>query len=156
MAHKVTLTLFTNCCGIYNLNHFFQNKPYLWQQNGTDFHPYAGYFSQKDVDEKYNIPQGLTEDTEDKWVSRVKKEIQQWIDAYKNKKSYFLAAMNSEESKVLEKTLLDLGFEILVPETKNPTGTAITLYIYHLLPRDSKPVKSILSYGSDARKVRER
>lgn len=145
MVNRVTLDPFTNCCGIFNLNNFFQNKPYIWKDPATSFHPTYGYYSQKDVDEKYNIPQGFTEDTEEKWVKRVKREVTDWIKAYNNRKSYLLAAMNAEESKVLEETFLDLGFEVLVPETKNPTGTSITLYIYHLLPRNSEPVKSILS-----------
>lgn len=149
MAHIVVNEQLKNCCGIYLLHDFFPNalpvKIEIWGR--TEAERKRNYprltIDQKYVD-KYNKDQG--NETPEEYKTRIRTSLEIQIMGYTNKKSYFILVLNESESKSIEDILLDLGFEILVPLTKNPTGSAITMYIYHLLPRPvvKKVVQSVI------------
>lgn len=141
MANNVQLHGFENCCGIYILNNFFRNKPKIFGELG--FTKYEGYRDQEHVDTSYNKEYGMNEPDVDQWKARIRKQIKQQTDMYLNKKSYLLAVLNKDEAE-LHDVFIEEGWEVLVPETRNPTGTSITMYIYHLLPKQVKPTESIL------------
>ena len=63
--------------------------------------------------------------------------VMEWV-----KRSYILITLNPKELQ-LHNILLECGFQILVPETRNPNGTSITTYIYYLMV-EAKPQESIL------------
>jgi len=141
MAYQPLLSNFTNCCGIYIPNTFFKNEPKTAKDLGLP----EGYSDTVDRVKAYNIVNDYFESSDEEWAKRIRKYLEDLIKEWDRKKSYFLAVLNAKEKEVLEPVFLSLGWEILVPETRNPTGTTITLYIYHLLPKENKEVKSILS-----------
>lgn len=144
-THKVVTEQLKNCCGIYLMNHFFKHHdPYKVSDYSTYDQKYYG------VDQKFIDARNAAEftETDEQYQNRIRPEVQAQVSSLKNKKSYIIAVLNSEEIKSgAEEVLLDEGFEVLVPETKNPTGSSITFYICHLLPqaKDKKVVTSVLS-----------
>jgi hypothetical protein len=127
-----------NCCGVYLLNNFFANEtPWTIEKWGRDEAERKRYYPTLIIDQafvdKSNKLAGR--ETKEEYKTRIRTGLEHAINTLKNKKSYYLAILNELEAKEIEPILLDLGFEILVPLTKNPTGSAIVLYIYHLLPR---------------------
>lgn len=148
MVNAVLNEQMKNCCGVYFLNNFFANPlPVTIETYGKTEaerkRNYGGLITQAYVDEHNKINKS---ETTEEYHKRIRKSLQDNISGFTNKKSYFLAILNEAESKDIESILLDVGFEILVPLTKNPTGSAITLYIYHLLPRSvvKKVVQSVI------------
>lgn len=150
IPHKVNLVAFEQCCGIKIISNLFDNIPWTFKGDGygdplqRTVGTYNGYKSQKSVDDLYNIPNKRTE-TMESYRDRIRNEVKDWQKAYLVTKSYLLLVLNRQQEQEIGDVIRELGFEVLVPETKNPTGTSITLYIYHLIPRNSEPVKSILS-----------
>lgn len=137
MAYKPALGNFPLCCGIVIPHTFYKNNPRTAQD--------LGYGNSTDAERaaaRYNLNGEFNETSDEAWVKRIREFLEQWCKEYQGKKSYFLLTLNAKEAEVLEPLMLDLGFEILVPDTHNPTGTSFTLYIYHLLSKNE--VKSIL------------
>lgn len=135
------------CCGVYFLSNFFKNEdPYKISQWGATEYDRKRYNPNLVIDQKYvdKFNKDNGRETKDEYHSRIRTSLINAIDSLKNKKSYYLAILNSIEVKQIGDIFLDLGFEVLVPETKNPTGSAITMYIYHLLPREKKAVTSVI------------
>lgn len=97
--------------------------------------------AQKYVDEQNKI---RGHETQEQYLDRIKERLRHFVKEFTNKKAYFLAVLNSTERASLHEIFLDEGFEVLIDETKNPTGSTITTYVYHLLPRQKKVVKSAL------------
>jgi hypothetical protein len=140
MAYNPIISGFTNCCGIIIPNNFFKNEPKTAKDLGIE-----GYSDEQERVTKYNAKNNLTEVSDEAWAKRIRDFLKTWCREYQGKKSYFLLTLNAKEAEVLEPVVLDLGFEILIPSTHNPTGTSFTLYVCHLLPKEKQEVKSIFS-----------
>lgn len=137
MAYTPTLSNFPQCCGIIVPNLFFKNEPKTAEDLNVE-----GFSDAQERVTRYNTMSNLTESSDEAWVKRIREFLEKWCKDYQGKRSYFLLTLNAKEAEVLEPVVLDLGFEILVPDTHNPTGTSFTLYIYHLLSKNE--IKSIL------------
>lgn len=138
-----------NCCGIYLLHNFFKNEEPVTVE----------YWGRTEADRKRNYPainidqvyvdkvnkDGGRENKE-QYLERIRTKVTGFVNKLKNEKAYYLAVLNEQEAKQIEHILLDCGFEILVPLTKNPTGSSIITYICHLLPRPikKKVVQSVI------------
>lgn len=145
-THKVTLSEAPNCCGYFIMNHFFKHRnPYSIHDWTESERKYYGY-DQKWIDARNQ--QEYTE-TKEAYHKRLTAEIGAFTTSYKSKKCYFIAVLNALEiTEGADQVLLDIGFEELIPNMKNPTGTNITMYVYHLLPKTKKKVESVLKKAS--------
>lgn len=154
MVNKVEITTIQNCCGALVLYNFFKNPdPWTketysnalgWSENTWNYYGIKTFPQVEDYLAKKHIEFGC--EVLDEYKIRIRNSVEQWIETYKGKRSYILITLNSKEKELgAEDVLLGLGFEVLVPQTNNPNGTNITLYIYHLLPKVQEEVKSILS-----------
>lgn len=130
------------CCGVYFLWDFTQ-KPAAYTlvqfgQTEKDRENYARmYYPGTKIDQAWVDKKNAADGREDKegYRARIKSELETYIANLKNKKSYYLAILNPIEAAQIEDVLLDVGFEIAIPSTKNPTGSAVITYVCHLLPR---------------------
>jgi hypothetical protein len=139
---KVKLEALKDCCGALLMHDFFTTGRSLtlntWTESQRDYYK----ITQEWVDKKNK--EENRESTEE-YRNRLDTEIKFYINCYKGKKSYILAFLNVSEIELgIEEILLDNDFEVLVPETYNPTGTRITMYIHHLQPRSKSKVTSVL------------
>jgi len=141
MAYSITLGTLPDCCGALVLHRFFKNTEPLRLEQYTENHKKEFGINQAWIDSKNMV--NLAEDNNG-WKNRVKTALHSHIDQWKLKKSYILVTLNEKEETVIGEVFRDVGFEVLVPMTKNPSGSAIILYIYHLLPKNAAPVESIL------------
>lgn len=84
-------------------------------------------------------------ETDEEYKTRIDKQVGDFVKSYAKKKSYLLCVLNTKEIKYgAEEILLKHGFEVVIPHTRNPTGSGITMYACHLLPKDNRePVQSI-------------
>lgn len=149
MVNSINSEQMKNCCGVYFLHNFFPNPlPTTIQAYGsTEAERKRNYPTFTITQEWVDIQnKNNGNETPEQYKKRIRTDLEGKISGLTNKKSYYLAILNEGESKQIEDIFLEVGFEILVPLTKNPTGSAITLYIYHLLPRPvvKKVVKSVI------------
>jgi len=142
MPYSIQVEQQKRCCGIY-LIHTFEKNPDPKKLSDYTEHYKKYYGVNQAFLDRWNSNEKA--ETIDEYKTRVEKKLKALIKEYWLKKSYFLVHLDKLENDNLEQIFLDLGFEVLVPMTKNPTGTSIITYIYHLLPKENpKEVKSIL------------
>jgi len=141
MAYAMQVGAVPDCCGAIVLHRLFKNtNPKVL----TDWSPQeqAYYKIDQAYVDTWNRNHASELETEEQWLNRIRSGIQAKIETYTNKRSYLLVTLNPKE-QALESILLELGFRVLVPETKNPNGSSITMYIYYLL-KEAQPQASIL------------
>lgn len=138
---KINTKQIIECCGAILLYSFHKcRNPHKLSDYSRIDREFYGY-TQKMIN-KWNACE-YTE-VKDTYITRIKQEVETIQKEYKSKKSYLIAFLNDEEiGNGAEEVLLDLGFDIAIPRTKNPTGTAITQYVFHLLPKP-KQHKSVI------------
>lgn len=136
---KVSVHDFYGCCGIKILYNFGTAPAY----NLGSYRSATGNYSTTQAQlDKYNDDNC---ETSKEFAERLGGQLKALQKEWASKKSYFLAVTNQiEEQNGAGKILLDNGFEVLVPETRNPTGSLITTYIWHLLPKPAADQKSSL------------
>lgn len=137
-GYHVRISDFIHCCGVFII-YGFDCKVIP-----KDFADYQRRLYRCGTEEDYkNYLKNIEELPE--FQKRVRAELQMHMATYKNLKSYLVAITNTLEKEYgVEDILKEEGWEVLVPETRNPTGSKITMWIYHLLPREKTPVKSAI------------
>lgn len=131
------------CCGAYFLFDFATGGE-RWALTQTRQYYGRNSLTQEEAD-KLN-DQSFRESKKDHH-SRVRTSIQEHINTWTMKKSYLLAITNKlEKDQGVEEILKDLGWEVMIPETRNPTGSSITMWVYHLLPKVKEKTKSALKW----------
>lgn len=136
--HKVMIQDFPRCCGAFII-HTFDTR--YTPKNLKDYHSNVNPLGTQQEFETY-VKKNC--ETPEEYQNRITSQVNYWIATYKDRKSYFLAITNEVEKKHgTEEILKDLGFEVVIPETRNPTGTKITTWVYHLLPKEKDKKESI-------------
>jgi hypothetical protein len=139
---KVQVGSIVDCCGAILLYSFHKHHDPYKLSDWSEYDQETYGINQKHVDAKN---QSEFTETQKEYQIRIKKEVEIQQKNYDKKKSYLIVFLNDLEiSSGAEEVLLSLGFEISIPRTKNPTGTAITQYVYHLLPKEAQKQKSVL------------
>lgn len=136
MAYEPRIAEMYDCCGIIVPYRFFKNPGY----RAPGWYITNGYTKDKDEDERMTKEHNVSAcaENEEEWIERVKTYLLKQQTDWQNKKSYLLVTLNGKENKVLGDMILSIGFEVLVPMTRNPGGSEIILYIFHLLPKEEK------------------
>lgn len=139
MANKVTVEQINRCCGAYLMHSFDRMVEPITLSR------FRQIYNGSATDEQHKAWLKDNCETLEEHKKRIRFQVSTFQSDWKNKKAYFLAITNSKEKQAgVDEILLDLGFEVLVPTMKNPTGTDITMFIYHLLPRKKEETKSVL------------
>jgi hypothetical protein len=73
-------------------------------------------------------------ETKEEYETRILSFLRHKIEYHKGNQSYLLVSLNSSEIKSTEHLLFQVGFEVLIPETINPGGSKITLYVHYMKP----------------------
>ena len=142
---KVILENHPLCCGIYLLKDLTRGPDpeiytltYLAQR-------IFGHTPTQERADAYIKEMNCETDLE--YKTRIDKQVGDYVKQFTNRKSYLLCVLNTKEIEFgAEEILLKHGFEVVIPHTRNPTGSGITMYACHLLPKDGRePVKSMFS-----------
>jgi hypothetical protein len=125
-----------DCCGaflIYGLTKVPSPRDldYYRQNYSKSSLEYSG-IDQEYVDNWNNSNQ--TETTES-YAERISAFLREAIRTRKGEKSYYILILNTEQKVYAESVVLSCGFEVLIPEMRNPTGTEITTYVYYLMDK---------------------
>lgn len=133
---NVTLNEYPRCCGMYIL-HTFEKNPSKEEVEKTYQDGCKCSSCQADKKESLKAAEDM-----DKYKDRIGKSLDEYIKNYTKSKAYFLATLNGVEEGLCGKILLEKGFKVLIPMTKNPTGTEIITYIYDLSVAKEAPEKA--------------
>lgn len=162
MPNVTSIAAIKNCCGILLIDNFFKNPdPYpetpegIYARCGGESswkaHHSGEWTIEKHVKHHMDLNRVQGAETREQYEARLTKWFDTHVPGWMYKKSYLILVLNKEQIK--DKFLTDLvarhGFEVLVPETHNPTGSSVTLYIKHLQTKkeETKEVKSVLRRG---------
>lgn len=129
------------CCGV-RLVYGFDKRPdpVDWEKLNTPVVMYGKVYIE---DYERNHPT----ETKEGYLERVKTFLENHVKGYHDQKSYTLVALNKDQNDQLSDIIIGVGFEILIPMMRNPSGTEIILYVkYHIKkPKEIVSKKSVLA-----------
>lgn len=95
----------------------------------------------------YSYERNYPTETKEGYLERIRIFLENHVKTYHDQKSYTLVALNKEQNDQLSDIIKGVGFEILIPMMRNPSGTEIILYVkYHIKkPKEIVSKKSVLA-----------
>lgn len=130
------------CCGIFGISRLQKRS------NPTDFASlgpmnlgeYKAIYGAETPEDFKELNKLQGRETLEEYRERIYRFLKTKTASLKGIKAYIVMILNDGELKNLEEDkILEMGWEILVPRMKNPSGTWITMYIFYLVPKPGAP-----------------
>lgn len=141
LANYVVLTDIQWCCGAFMIQNLHKNPdPIVLDPDRLQREFYYHCKLNETIEDFAKRKDEETQaETKEQYRARIKLSLMKEINKLFSKKSYFLLILSEKEKEDILDIVLDCGFVEVIPKTSNPSGTYITLYVRHLLPRDKVP-----------------